>query len=104
MRVLYQGLRAEAQDGQVLLVGLPIEGPTPCGGRDPARPDLVVAVRRVRSVDLWDQVVTINEANQVCCSDCWQFLSVEILGRPGNSQRVGLTNWSGRLLPMRDER
>lgn len=58
---------------------------------------------RVREVMLWGRRVLINEANEVFCDDCWRFLQVEVLGRAGNTHRAGLTDWSGRLLPMRDD-
>jgi len=49
---------------------------------------------RVREVDLWGRTVLIDDRGRVFCDDCWRFLTVEVLGRPGNSHRVGITGWT----------
>lgn len=54
----------------------------------------------VREVRLWGRTVLIDESNDVWCSDCWEFVPVERLGRIDNTHSVGIVRRrSGQLIP-----
>lgn len=57
---------------------------------------------RVRQVPLWARMAWIDENADVLCQCCWQLLTVEVLGVPGNGHHA--SPWAGHkpgvMLPM----
>lgn len=61
----------------------------PLGSREPVR---------ARQVQLWGQLVFVNETGEVWCPCCRAFLSTEVLGRPYNGHPSGLQVPEGTIV------